>query len=135
MTVLAVTDTMYFGKHKGQVVGKMILEDAGYACWLRDERKKTDPRSPVFNHHTNCLIDGEIKKSRTLAKKFAPWNLPPGHAAEFDAAAAKQTLTIEVVDVKAEAETNETVADYLESQFQARRAKAARYEEKFGEVW
>lgn len=76
MAVLSVNDTLHFGRHNGRKVSQMIVDDASYACWLREEKKRQDSRDTTFDPYTNALIDKEIGKSRSLMRKYKPWNLP-----------------------------------------------------------
>lgn len=79
---LSIRDTLHFGKFKGMNVGKMLLEDASWACWIREEKKKADPRDLTFDVETNDMIDVAIERSRSLKKKYVPWKLGEKAAGE-----------------------------------------------------
>ena len=80
---LSIRDTLHFGKFKGMNVGKMLLEDPSWACWIREEKKKADPRDLTFDIEVNDMIDVAIERSRSLKKKYTPWKM--GEKAAGDA--------------------------------------------------
>lgn len=89
MAEIKTSDVMPFGKYKGMIVGRMCAEDPSYACWLRDEQRRADPRSLTFDYDLNHGIDGLIDRSPALAKKFKKWDLPSPSVAIAAAAALK----------------------------------------------
>ena len=88
-TQLNLSDTIYFGKHKGRVIAQVIAEDLSYVCWLREEQRQADSRENTFSFETNHVIDLEIAKNKSVSKKFKPWNLK--ETAKADSVAAHMT--------------------------------------------
>ena len=97
---LSIKDTMHFGKHKGMNVGKLLLEDPGYACWLREEKRKQDPRDTAFDNDANDMIDVAIESNRALKKKYVPWKMGEKAAAMKAAGDAVATALKDVPATK-----------------------------------
>lgn len=93
---LDLNDTFGFGKHKGEVVGEVILDDPDYCCWLR-EKIRSEIRPQIFSNEANARIDDAIRQSPKRLRKYKPWDsdtedgsldvtMPPA-----DAMSARQT--------------------------------------------
>lgn len=104
-----VMEVMHFGKYKGMVIGKIMLEDAGYLCWLREEKKRADSRDLTFDHQTNALLDVEIDKSKTLGRKYKRWSLPPPASLEELTEQSKEKLAVIFTEVRQKAALAEVV--------------------------
>ena len=93
---LTINDMMPFGKHKGFSVGKLLAENPDYACWLREEQKKADPREPTFDVEANDMIDVAIANRRDLGKRYRPWKLGAIEKAKRDLAEAAEKAARDV---------------------------------------
>lgn len=69
-----VNDVLTFGKHKGKTLKDVLATEAHWACWLREEKKKSGQPTP-FTKEAHDAIDACIKSSRTLKKQYAVWNM------------------------------------------------------------
>lgn len=68
-----LNDTLTFGKYKGRTVSDVILNDVGWCCWIRDQKKEQgQPR--MFDHETNLVLDEAIRNDKKLRAKFKIWN-------------------------------------------------------------
>jgi len=65
---LTLEDTLTFGRHKGKTVQQVIIDDAGWLCWLRSEEAKTGRNQ--FDSDTNELLDKVIQEVKDLHRKF-----------------------------------------------------------------
>lgn len=74
---LELTNTMPFGKHKGEKIEDIFKQDggAGYLVWMREERKKQQGEEYFFSLEVNQLLDMAIQDSSSLKRKYRPWNL------------------------------------------------------------
>lgn len=73
-----LNDTLTFGKHKGKIVKAVLQEAPHWACWLRDEKKKTGEATP-FTKEVHDEIDRMIRSSRTLKRQYQPWDVKDGN--------------------------------------------------------
>lgn len=73
-----LSDKLTFGKYKGWVVSDVILQDTGWCCWIRDQkRERGQPR--MFDSEVNKVLDEAIRDDRKLRAKFKIW-----HQSEHD---------------------------------------------------
>ena len=94
---LSIKDTMHFGKHKGMNVGRLLLENPEYACWLREEKRKQDSRDTAFDNEANDMIDVAIDSSRSLRKRYAKWGMGEKAAMMKSAAEAAEKAAADEV--------------------------------------
>lgn len=69
-----LNDTLTFGKHKGKTLKDVLAAEAHWACWLREEKKKSGQPTP-FTKEAHDAIDAEILKSRNLKKQYRLWKV------------------------------------------------------------
>lgn len=68
-----LSDKLSFGKYKGHVVSDVILNDAGWCCWIRDQKRdQGQPR--MFDGEVNKVLDEAIRSDRKLRAKFKIWD-------------------------------------------------------------
>ncbi len=74
---IKLNDLMPFGKYKGHSVEYIMGVDPGYLCWLREDKKKSDPiaGTRLFNVGVNMAIDAAIVSNGNLSRKYKAWNL------------------------------------------------------------
>lgn len=73
---IGINDVFGFGKHKGKTFAEVMLlpEGSGYCAWLREEKKRSG-QPQAFNAEANKVIDEAIRNSKSLRKKYSPWDL------------------------------------------------------------
>ena len=67
-STLTLEDTLTFGRHKGKTVQQVLVDDAGWLCWLRSEEAKAGRNQ--FDPNTNELLDQVIREVKDLHRKF-----------------------------------------------------------------
>lgn len=88
-------DTMTFGAHKGKTVKEILDKSPHWACWLREEKKKSGQATP-FTKEVHDELDRLIRKSKTLQKQYQPWNLSGDSLGDVMAAAVAKAEEKEV---------------------------------------
>lgn len=74
--MLTLDQDMPFGKYKGRKVKEVVESDPGYAIWLREEKRVSNPsKPPTFDISINRALDKAIVGSKTLSRKYKPWNM------------------------------------------------------------
>lgn len=72
MSGLGLNDTLPFGKYKGSLVHEVILKDANWCCWIRDEKKKAG-QPKIWNAEVNTILNVAIDNDKRLAAKYSKW--------------------------------------------------------------
>lgn len=74
---LELTNTMPFGKHRGKTIEAIFKDEdgPGYLVWMRQTRKDEHGEEFFFSLEVSQLLDMAIVDSRSLKRKYKPWNL------------------------------------------------------------
>lgn len=88
--IIGLNDAMPFGKYKEGKVADLLLNDPGYLCWLREQRRKA-AQDRVFSHEVSILLDEAIRNDKDLQKRYTPL----GEPADVEAILKGRTAMIE----------------------------------------